>query len=141
MDQYGTIQPIGGVNQKIEGFYTTCKLKGLTGRQGVMIPTQNVKNLMLKPEVVEAVEAGQFHVWAVSHTDQGIELLTGVRAGSPDASDTVHGLVAARLEEFGNALRGQKEERVIIAVPPGAATRPPGPPPPPVPPTRPGNRE
>lgn len=142
MDQYGNIQPIGGVNQKIEGFYTTCKLKGLTGRQGVMIPTQNVKNLMLKPEVVEAVEAGQFHVWGVSHTDQGIELLTGVRAGSPEEPNTVHGLVAARLEEFSNALRGQKEERTtVIAVPPGAATRPPGPPSPPVPPTRPGNRE
>jgi len=138
VDQYGHIQPIGGANQKIEGFYTTCQIKGLTGTQGVMIPAQNVKNLMLKPEVVEAVREGKFHVWAVSHINQGVELLTGIPAGSPEEPDTVHGKVAARLEEFSNALRGAKEERTtIIEVPPGSATRPPGPPAPPVPPTRP----
>ena len=138
VDQYGHIQPIGGANQKIEGFYATCQIKGLTGTQGVMIPAQNVKNLMLKPEVVEAVREGKFHVWAVSHINEGIELLTRHAAGSPEEPDTVHGKVAARLEEFGNALRGQREERTtIIEVPPGSATRPPGPPAPPVPPTRP----
>ena len=138
VDQYGNLQPIGGVNQKIEGFYTTCQLKGLTGKQGVMIPAQNAKNLMLRPEVVEAVREGRFHVWAVSHVNQGIGILTGMRAGSPEEPDSVHGKVAARLEEFSNALRGQREERTtIIEVPPGAATRPPGPPQPPEPPTRP----
>ncbi len=138
VDQYGHIQPIGGANQKIEGFYATCQIKGLTGTQGVMIPAQNVKNLMLKPEVVEAVREGKFHVWAVSHINEGIELLTRHAAGSPEEPDTVHGKVAARLEEFSDALRGAKEERTtIIEVPPGSATRPPGPPAPPVPPTRP----
>ncbi len=137
IDQYGNVQPIGGVNQKIEGFYTTCKMKGLTGSQGVMIPIQNVKNLMLKPEVVEAVKAGQFHVWAVSHVDQAIEVLTGVPAGSPDVPDSVHGKVAARLEEFSEALRGARtEERTVVEVQPPVPAPSPAPPPP-LPPTRP----
>jgi len=134
VDQYGNVQVIGGVNYKIEGFYTVCKLKGLTGNQGVMIPRQNVKNLMLKPEVVKAVKEGQFHVWAVSRVDEGIEALTGVRAGSPDEPDTIHGRVQARLKEFAAALQGSRDERppTIIEVPPGAgAPRPPRPPTPP----------
>ncbi len=136
MDQYGNVQPIGGVNQKIEGFYTTCVLKGLTGTQGVMIPRQNVKNLMLKPEVVEAVKEGKFHIWAFSTVDEGLELLTGQRAGSPDESNTIHGRVAAKLEDFGNQLQGQRgEDRTTILTVPGAAT--PHPPSPPVPPNRP----
>jgi predicted ATP-dependent protease len=137
VDQNGNVQPVGGVNQKIEGHYAACKLKGITGDQGVLIPRQNAKNLMLKPEVIEAVRAGRFHVWAVSHVDEGIETLTGVRAGSPDAPDTIHGRVAERLQQFSKALRGAREERTtrIIEVPPGAeAPRPPAPPPPPIPP-------
>ena len=139
VDQNGRVQPIGGANQKIEGFYAACKLKGLTGDQGVMIPRQNVKNLMLKPEVVQAVKDGKFHVWAVSHVDEGIEVLTGVPAGAPDKPKTIHGLVAKRLREFSDALRGVREERTthIIEVPPGVGEpRPPGPPPPgpPIPP-------
>jgi len=134
VDQNGNVQPIGGAIQKIEGFFATCKLKGLTGDQGVMIPRQNVKNLMLKPEVVEAVRAGKFHVWAVSHVDEGIEVLTGVEAGSPNEKRSIHGRVATRLKEFAKALRGTREDRTttIIEVPPGAAgPRPPAPPPPP----------
>jgi predicted ATP-dependent protease len=136
VDQNGTVQAIGGVNQKIEGFYTTCKLKGLTGDQGVIIPRQNVKNLMLKPEVVQAVSAGRFHVWAVSHVDEAIEILTGVRAGSPEESKTIHGRVAARLREFSQALRGAREDRTthIIEVPPGVGEPGPPTPPPPGPP-------
>lgn len=81
VNQKGEIQPIGGVNEKIEGFYDVCKLKGLTGEQGVIIPKQNVKNLMLKEEVVHAVRDNKFHVYAVGHVEEGIEILTGISAG------------------------------------------------------------
>jgi len=136
VDQNGNVQPIGGANQKIEGFYTTCQLKGLTGDQGVMIPRQNVKNLTLKPEVVQAVKEGKFHIWAVSQVDEGIEILTGVRAGSAKDPDSIHGRVAARLRKFAEALAGTREEKTthVIEVPPGAVVpRPPTPPPPPIP--------
>ncbi|WP_077214702.1 Lon protease family protein [Bacillus dakarensis] len=82
VNQWGEIQAIGGVNEKIEGFYEICKEKGLTGDQGVIIPKQNVKNLMLHSEVVDAVCHGRFHIWAVSHITEGIEILTGIRAGN-----------------------------------------------------------
>jgi len=81
LNQKGEIQPIGGVNEKIEGFFEVCKSKGLTGTQGVIIPHQNVQNLMLKKDVIEAVEKGQFHIYPVRTIDQGIEILTGVKAG------------------------------------------------------------
>lgn len=81
VNQYGEVQPIGGVNQKIEGFYLCCKKSGLTGEQGVMIPYPNVKDLMLRDEVIQAVKDGQFHVWAVKTIDEGVEILTGVKAG------------------------------------------------------------
>jgi len=81
VNQLGEVQAIGGVNEKIEGFFAVCKAKGLTGDQGVIIPRDNVHNLMLKPEVVEAVRRGDFHVWGVSTIEQGIELLTGMPAG------------------------------------------------------------
>jgi lon-related putative ATP-dependent protease len=82
VNQWGEIQPIGGVNEKIEGFFQICLEKGLTGTQGVIIPKQNVNHLMLEEEVVEAVKNGVFHIWAVSHIAEGIEILTGVRAGN-----------------------------------------------------------
>jgi lon-related putative ATP-dependent protease len=81
VNQLGMVQPIGGVNEKIEGFYAVCKAKGLTGRQGVIIPDANRKNLMLKQEVINAVENGQFRIWSVTSIDQGIEILTGKPAG------------------------------------------------------------
>jgi lon-related putative ATP-dependent protease len=81
VNQQGDVQPIGGVNQKIEGFYDVCRIKGLTGGQGVLIPAENVEDLMLRDEVVGAVAAGQFHIYPVSTIEQGIEILTGVRAG------------------------------------------------------------
>ncbi|MBI5289814.1 MAG: AAA family ATPase, partial [Chloroflexi bacterium] len=81
VNQLGDVQAIGGVNEKIEGFYAVCKVKGLTGDQGVMIPKDNVHNLMLKPEVVNAVQEGRFNIWAVSSIEEGIELLTGMPAG------------------------------------------------------------
>ena len=83
VNQLGQIQAIGGVNEKVEGWYHTCKLIGLTGNQGVLIPQSNVRHLMLSDDVVESVEAGQFHIYPVSHIDEGIELLTGLPAGEP----------------------------------------------------------
>jgi len=81
VNQKGEVQAIGGVNEKVEGFFEVCKLKGLTGEQGVMIPASNVNNLMLKQEVLTAVEKGEFHVWAVESIEEGIEVLIGVKAG------------------------------------------------------------
>ena len=81
VNQKGEVQAIGGVNEKIEGFFEVCKVKGLTGEQGVLIPQSNVQNLMLKEKVVDAVRNGKFHIYAVKTIDEGIELLTGVKAG------------------------------------------------------------
>lgn len=110
VDQHGNVQAVGGVTRKIEGFYATCKARGLTGQQGVVIPAANVGSLMLDQEVVDAVRDGMFHVWAVKTIDEGIELLTGRRAGRRRADgtyppDSVHGLVAARLEAYAERLR------------------------------------
>lgn len=84
VNQKGEIQPIGGVNEKIEGFFDVCKLMSFTGEQGVIIPKQNVKNLMLKDEVIDAVREGFFHIYAIGHVEEGIEILTGIPAGKPD---------------------------------------------------------
>ena len=105
VNQRGEIQPVGGVTKKIEGFFETCKIKGLTGDQGVVFPETNIKNLMLKEEVVQAVKDGKFHVYAVKTIDEGIELLTGVPAGNlrPDGTwepGTVNYLVDKRLREY-----------------------------------------
>jgi lon-related putative ATP-dependent protease len=81
VNQKGVIQPIGGVNEKIEGFYKVCKLKGLTGEEGVIIPYTNIENLMLEDEVINAVKAGKFNIYAVKTIDEGIEILTGIKAG------------------------------------------------------------
>jgi lon-related putative ATP-dependent protease len=110
VDQHGEVQAVGGVTRKVEGFFATCKALGLTGRQGVIIPATNVANLMLADEVVQAVQAGQFHVWAVRTIDEGIELLTGRRAGKRRVDgtfppDSVHGLAAARLSGYAELIR------------------------------------
>lgn len=84
INQFGEIQPIGGVNEKIEGFYDVCKHRGLTGDQGVIIPRTNVINLMLNEEILSAVDEGKFHIYAVDNVDDGIEILTGVKAGKLD---------------------------------------------------------
>lgn len=117
VDQRGQMQAVGGVNEKIEGFFDACRIKGLTGKQGVIIPRGNVRHLMLKEEVVEAVRQGQFHVYAVETVDQGIELLTGVPAGTrgPDgafAAGTVNARVDARLRKLAQDLHdfGEKGE-------------------------------
>jgi lon-related putative ATP-dependent protease len=105
VNQKGHIQAIGGVNEKIEGFFDVCKTKGLTGTQGVMIPKANAKNLMLKREVVNAVEKGQFSIWPVETIEQGIETLTGTPAGEANANgdfpaDSVFGNVQAQLVRY-----------------------------------------
>ncbi|MDK2798808.1 MAG: hypothetical protein PWQ70_427 [Clostridiales bacterium] len=105
VNQKGEIQPIGGVNQKIEGFFELCKRRKLTGRQGVIIPYQNVKNLVLKDEVVEAVKEGLFHIYPIKTIDEGIEILTGVKAGTKNEAGrypegTVHYKVFEKLRSF-----------------------------------------
>ncbi|MBN2207328.1 MAG: ATP-dependent protease, partial [Candidatus Aminicenantes bacterium] len=110
LNQKGEIQPIGGVNEKIEGFFDVCRAKGLTGSQGVMIPRQNVRNLMLRSDVVEAVAAGTFHIYPVKTIDEGIEILTGVPAGTKGEDgryepDTVHGRVEQELERLARSLK------------------------------------
>jgi predicted ATP-dependent protease len=88
VSQKGEIQPVGGVTRKIEAFFDICKYKGLTGRQGVIIPAKNARNLMLKQEVIDAVKAGQFHIWSISTIEEGIEILTGMEAGTLQADGT-----------------------------------------------------
>jgi predicted ATP-dependent protease len=110
VNQLGRLQPIGGVNEKIEGFFSVCKARGMNGRQGVVIPVQNVKNLMLNKEVIAAVRERNFHIWAVSTIDEGIEILTGTPAGSlqTDGSwpeGTVNFLIDRRLREMAEAVR------------------------------------
>ncbi len=102
VNQNGEIQPVGGVNQKVEGFFQVCQQKGLNGEQGCIIPKQNLPQLMLSEEVVEAVSSGMFTIWAVEYIDEGIEILTGVPAGKRDAkgefsSGTVHYMVNEKL--------------------------------------------
>jgi predicted ATP-dependent protease len=110
VNQRGEVQVIGGVNEKIEGFFDVCRARGLTGEQGVLIPASNVQHLMLRQDVIEAVEKGEFYVYPVSTVDEGIELLTGLPAGEPDESGsypegTLNGMVERRLTELGKKLR------------------------------------
>jgi len=110
VNQQGDVQPIGGVNEKIEGFYDVCRLKGLTGKQGVLIPAENVDDLMLREELIEAVARGDFHIYPVSTIEQGIEILTGVHAGKNGNSDrfepdSVFARANARLAQMAETLR------------------------------------
>jgi predicted ATP-dependent protease len=100
VNQHGELQAIGGVNEKIEGFHRACKLRELTGRQGVIIPQSNVPNLMLSHEVVDSVRAGRFHIWSARTVDEGIELLTGMPAGERGTDgSSLQGSLHARVEE------------------------------------------
>ena len=109
VNQRGQIQPIGGANEKIEGFFKVCQIKGLTGKQGVIIPKQNVKNLMLNEEVIQAVIKREFHIYAVSNIDEGIEILTGIKAGDINQEGTVHYLVNRKLEKLADAKKEADE--------------------------------
>jgi predicted ATP-dependent protease len=117
VNQRGQIQAIGGVNEKIEGFFDVCREAGLNGEQGALIPSANADNLMLRHDVVEAVRAGRFRIYAVETVDQGIALLTGMPAGIRGADGrfpegTINQLVEARLERMAEAVRkfGAREQ-------------------------------
>lgn len=105
VNQKEEIQPIGGVTEKIEGFFELCKLRGLNGEHGVIIPHQNIKNLVLNDEVVEACKEGKFNVYAVKDIDEGIEILTGKKAGTKNENGkypagTINHLVYEKLKKF-----------------------------------------
>ena len=127
---------MGAINEKMEGFFDVCRLKGLTGTQRLCIPRANVSHLVLRHDVVRSVAEGQFHVWAVDTIDQGIELLTGMPAGDLDMQGTFHHRLDQRLQEMLTIL----EEQPV----PGAVSRPrlaaPGRPPRPSPPPLPGEK-
>ena len=115
VDQQGNIQPVGGLNEKIEGHFVTCQNRGLTGDQGVILPAQNVPHLMLRAEVRQAMDEGTFHIYAVRTVDQGIEILTGVAAGEMQddgtyPEDSVHGRVMVRLSEIADNLKDVDED-------------------------------
>ena len=114
LNQKGDVQPIGGVNEKIKGFFEVCKQDGLTGKQGVIIPVQNVKELMLSEEVIDAVKNKQFHIYPISRIEEGMEILTGVKAGKKTAKgyekDTVSDLVEQKLKEMYKKSRAIKNE-------------------------------
>ena len=100
ISQKGEIQPIGGVNEKIEGFFDICRMRGLTGEQGVIIPYQNEKNLILKEEVIEAVKAGTFHIYSIRNVEEGLAILTG------ETMESIDEKMRRMLEKY----RDEKEE-------------------------------
>jgi predicted ATP-dependent protease len=115
VNQRGIVQPIGGVNHKIEGFFAVCRAQGLTGEQGVMIPKSNERHLMLHEDVIQAVAAGQFHIWGVETIEQGIEILTGARAGQRGKNGkftkgSVYQRVDDCLQKMGDRLEEHKQK-------------------------------
>jgi predicted ATP-dependent protease len=110
VNQHGKVQPIGGVNEKIEGYFDICKERGLTGEQGVLIPQANEKNLMLRKDVREAVDNDKFQIYSVESVDEGMEILTGLEMGEPDEDGnypegTINYKVMDRLNQFANKRR------------------------------------
>ncbi len=127
MNQHGEVQPIGGVNEKIEGFFEVCKLNGLDGKHGVIIPKRNLINLMLKKEVTTAVENGKFNIYSIDNVEDGIEVLTGMQPGvlQPDGTypeGTFNYLVAKRLKELSEALKGEKLQEISESLKSGKKT-------------------
>jgi lon-related putative ATP-dependent protease len=126
VNQHGEVQAVGGVNEKIEGFYDLCAARGLSGDQGVIIPASNVKHLMLRDDVVEAVEVGRFRVWGIETVDQALELLTGTSAGARDDAGrfpdgSVNQRVESRLEALAEKARSFGGRAEGAAAPPGGA--------------------
>ena len=129
VNQWGEIQPVGGVTYKIEGFFKACKIKGLTGSQGVIIPVQNVNNLNVSEDVIEAVRAGQFHIYPVASAEEGLEILTGVPTGRPDDAgeyppESTFGRVAQKLYFYYQRLKRTEEETLEKDPPNGCASGP-----------------
>ena len=117
INQKGEIQPVGAINEKIEGYFEVCNQYGLSGEQGIVIPMANKENLMLKQEVVDAVDQGLFNVWAVDSIDQGIEILTGIPAGRQLKSGgfskgSVHYLVDKRIDKLNKNLKHYSESKL-----------------------------
>ncbi len=133
VDQYGNVQAIGGVNEKVEGFYRVCKAIGLTGTQGVMVPRTNVDNLMLESETEAAIERGEFHIYPIDTIDRGIEVLTGVRAGTIDEAGTINYLVDQRLKSMADILRDRNVSETRVVQEPAQSPPLPKPPAPPEP--------
>lgn len=126
VNQWGETQAIGGVNEKIEGFFDVCKQGGLTGKQGVCIPHTNLRNLILRPDVVDAVRDGKFHVWTIKHVDEALELVGGLRAGDPRQEGSFHGKVSDRLRDMVATLKEQRAvtgERPVTSVQPTPDTQ------------------
>jgi lon-related putative ATP-dependent protease len=116
MDQNGDVQPIGGVNEKIEGFFDLCKARGLDGSHGVIIPARNIRHMMVKLEVVEAVREGKFHIYPIERMEDGIEIILGMPAGEPNEQGdypegTLNHLVVKRFEEIREAMKPPKDEK------------------------------
>jgi predicted ATP-dependent protease len=115
MDQTGDVQPVGGINEKIEGFFDLCRLTGLDGTQGVIIPEKNIRHLMLKKDVIEAVRNGEFSLYAIRNVDEGLEIMTGREVGAMGADGTypegtINALVAQRLTEIAESMEKKKEK-------------------------------
>jgi predicted ATP-dependent protease len=114
MNQMGQVQAIGGVNEKIEGFYDICRLTELTGEQGVIIPATNVQHLMVRDDVIQAVEDGKFHIYGISHVNQALALLSGIDAGEYDEEsgfpeNTFNAQVMAQIQKWGDHNRNDKD--------------------------------
>lgn len=105
VNQKGEIQAVGGINEKIEGYFEVCKLLGFGEEQGVVIPSSNIRNLMLKPEIQEAIRLNTFKIWAIDTIDDGIEILTGMKAGTPQEEGTIAYLVSNRLSQYADRMR------------------------------------
>jgi predicted ATP-dependent protease len=115
MDQNGDVQPVGGINEKIEGFYDLCKFRKIDGSQGVIIPRRNIKNLMIKKELVDAMKEGKFTIYPMDRVEEGLEILTGMPAGALTEDGTypegtVNYLIVKRLTEISEAMKEKKEE-------------------------------
>ncbi|MCE5186053.1 MAG: AAA family ATPase [Planctomycetaceae bacterium] len=129
VNQRGQVQAIGGVNEKIEGFYDTCKVLGLSGRQGVCIPASNIQNLILRDDVRAAIEQGRFHIYPIETIDQGLELLTGIKAGAVTEKGTLHWLASNRFSQMALDLKQMGVMSLQLATPSSAQPQiPPSPP-------------
>jgi predicted ATP-dependent protease len=125
VNQKGEVQPIGGINVKVEGFHDVCRAIEFTGTQGVVVPARNIQNLMLRPDVVQSVRESRFHVYEVTSVDQALELLTGLPAGvlSTDGGypeGSIHYMVDKKLDDMAEAMRqsGRTAERTVVETKP-----------------------